>query len=91
MGLFIDRDGIPLAVSIHPGNTNEQVTMKPLEKKPIQDFAMSKFVVCTVSKMPFNLEIMQKFIALLPLKSNTLSICFFNSKKIIPIQQQNRM
>ncbi|MEG0923471.1 MAG: hypothetical protein RR313_02990 [Anaerovoracaceae bacterium] len=33
MGLFIDKDGVPLAVTINPGNTNEQVTMKPLEKK----------------------------------------------------------
>ena len=31
MGLFMDGDGIPLAFSIHPGNTNEQVTLKPLE------------------------------------------------------------
>lgn len=47
MGLFIDNDGIPLTMSIHPGNTNEQVTLKPLEKKLLQDFEMSKFVVCT--------------------------------------------
>lgn len=47
MGLFIDKDGIPLTVSIHPGNTNEQVTMRPLEKKLLQDFQLSKFVVCT--------------------------------------------
>lgn len=47
MGLFIDHDGIPLAFSIHPGNTNEQVTLRPLEKKLLSDFGMSKFVVCT--------------------------------------------
>lgn len=47
MGLFIDKDGIPLTVSIHPGNTNEQVTMRPLEKKLLQDFELSQFVVCT--------------------------------------------
>lgn len=47
MGLFIDYDGIPLAFSIHPGNTNEQVTLRPLEKKLLSDFGMSKFVVCT--------------------------------------------
>ena len=47
MGLFIDRDGIPLAVSIHPGNTNEQKTLKPLEEKLIRDYSMSKFIVCT--------------------------------------------
>lgn len=47
MGLFIDSDGIPLAVCIHPGNTNEQVTLKPLEEKLLSDYHMSKFIVCT--------------------------------------------
>lgn len=47
MGLFIDRDGIPLAVSIHPGNTNEQRTLKPLEQKLLRDYSLSKFIVCT--------------------------------------------
>lgn len=47
MGLFMDGDGIPLAFSIHSGNTNEQQTLKPLEKKILKDFSLSKFVVCT--------------------------------------------
>ena len=47
MGLFMDGDGIPLAFSIHKGNTNEQATLKPLEKKILDDFNLSKFVVCT--------------------------------------------
>ncbi len=47
MGLFLDGDGIPLAFSIFPGNTNEQITLKPLEKKIINDFKHSKFIVCT--------------------------------------------
>ena len=47
MGLFIDSDGIPLVMCIHPGNTNEQVTLKPLEEKLLSDFHMSKFIVCT--------------------------------------------
>ena len=47
MGLFMDGDGIPLAFSINRGNTNEQLTLKPLEKKIISDFELSKFVVCT--------------------------------------------
>lgn len=47
MGLFMDGDGIPLAFSIHPGNTNEQVTLKPLERKILSDFQLSQFVVCT--------------------------------------------
>lgn len=47
MGLFMDGDGIPLAFSIHEGNTNEQQTLQPLEKKIIEDFSLAKFVVCT--------------------------------------------
>ena len=47
MGLFMDMDGIPIAFSISPGNDNEQNTMIPLEKKIIEQFDMSKFVVCT--------------------------------------------
>lgn len=47
MGLFMDSDGIPLAFCINSGNTNEQVTLKPLEEKIISDFNLSKFVVCT--------------------------------------------
>lgn len=47
MGLFMDGDGIPLAFSINKGNMNEQLTLKPLEKKIIFDFELSKFVVCT--------------------------------------------
>ncbi len=47
MGLFMDGDGIPLAFSINKGNTNEQVTLKPLEEQILSDFNLSKFVVCT--------------------------------------------
>lgn len=47
MGLFLDGNGIPLALSITKGNTNEQVTLKPLEKKILSDFGLSKFIVCT--------------------------------------------
>lgn len=47
MGLFMDADGIPLAFSMHPGNTNEQLTLTPLEKKIEKDFNHSKFIVCT--------------------------------------------
>lgn len=47
MGLFMDGNGIPLAFNINKGNTNEQGTMKPLEKKILSDFNLSKFIVCT--------------------------------------------
>ena len=54
MGLFMDGDGIPLAFSITPGNTNEQVTMKPLVKKILSDFELSRFVVCTDAGLASN-------------------------------------
>ena len=47
MGLFMDASGIPLAMSIHPGNTNEQTTLRPLEKQIIRDFELAQVVVCT--------------------------------------------
>ena len=47
MGLFMDGNGIPLAFDITSGNTNEQVTLQPLEEKIMKDFELSKFVVCT--------------------------------------------
>jgi transposase len=47
MGLFMDGDGVPLAFDIHGGKTNEQKTLKPLEKKILSDFKLSRFVVCT--------------------------------------------
>ena len=47
MGLFMDMDGIPISFSIYPGNRNEQMTMIPLEKKMLEKFDISKFVVCT--------------------------------------------
>lgn len=47
MGMFMDMDGVPLAFCINPGNTNEQVTLKPLEDKLKDNFGISKVVVCT--------------------------------------------
>lgn len=47
MGLFMDGNGLPLAFSIQKGNTNEQTTLKPLEKQIIKDFGLSKVVICT--------------------------------------------
>ncbi len=54
MGLFMDGDGIPLSFDTFPGNTNEQVTLKPLEKKIINDFDSSKFIVCTDAGLASN-------------------------------------
>ena len=47
MGLFMDGDGIPLSFEITPGNTNEQVTLKQLEQKIIDDFQLADLVICT--------------------------------------------
>ena len=46
-GLFMDGNGIPLAFCVNPGNQNEQLSLKPLEKKIISDFKISKFIICT--------------------------------------------
>ena len=47
MGLFMDGDGIPLAFSLFPGNTNEQKSLKPLEQKVLSDFDCQKFIYCS--------------------------------------------
>jgi transposase len=47
MGIFMDADGIPLAFDIFPGNQNEQLTLKPIEKKVIKDFNCSEFIFCS--------------------------------------------
>lgn len=47
IGLFIDGSGFPLAFNINPENTNEQTTLRPLEKQIMKDFELSKFLVCT--------------------------------------------
>ena len=49
MGMFMDYSGIPLAICLNRGNKNEQPTLIPLEKKLMEDFELSKFVVCTDS------------------------------------------
>lgn len=54
MGLFMDGDGFPLAFNVNSGNTNEQTTLKPLEKQIIKDFELSKFVVCTDAGLASN-------------------------------------
>lgn len=54
MGLFMDGDGIPLAFNVTAGNTNEQITLTPLEEKILEDFKLSKFIVCTDSGLASN-------------------------------------
>lgn len=47
MGLFMDGDGMPLAFSLFPGNTNEQKSLKPLEQKVLGEFGCQKFIYCS--------------------------------------------
>jgi len=47
MGLFMDAEGMPLAFCMEDGSKNEQLTMKPLEKKILKDFGLSTFCVVT--------------------------------------------
>lgn len=53
MGLFMDADGLPFALNINPGNTNETKTMIPSEEKFLSDFNMEgkNIVVCTDAAM----------------------------------------
>ena len=47
LGLFLDGNGIPLAFTVFPGNESEQPSLRPLETKILQDFGMTRFIVCT--------------------------------------------
>ena len=46
MGLFIDQRGIPITMSLHPGNTSEQLTAVPLEKEVQKMIDGAKFIYC---------------------------------------------
>lgn len=46
MGLFMDRNGIPISMCLHPGNTSEQLTAVPLEKEILKMTEGSKFIYC---------------------------------------------
>ena len=49
MGLFMDGDGIPLAMNIFPGNENETKHLLPTENKIVNQFKLpdSKIILCT--------------------------------------------
>lgn len=47
MGLFVDREGFPLAMCVEPGNTAEALTLKPMEEMLQEKFGLSKMIVCT--------------------------------------------
>lgn len=47
MGLFVDKNGIPISYCIHHGSNNEQNTVIPLEKMMIEKYNQSKFIYCS--------------------------------------------
>lgn len=53
MGLFMDADGLPIAMNINPGNTSETKTMLPTEKKILNSFDLKgkNIIVCTDAAM----------------------------------------
>ena len=74
MGMFMDANGVPLAFSVFPGNSSEQPSMIPLEKKILNDFDIDKMVVCTdaglgsIENRRFNDRFSRSFITVQSLK-----------------------
>ena len=49
MGLFMDADGLPIALNINPGNTSEQKTLIGTETKIVNNFSLKgkNIIICT--------------------------------------------
>ena len=45
MGLFMDDDGIPIAIESFPGNTLDHLTLQPAMKKTIDYMDFSRFIL----------------------------------------------
>lgn len=75
MGMFMDADGLPLAFNINPGNTNEQKTLRPLEKMIGERMDIEEFIMCTDaglssgSNRVYNDTDKRKFITVQPVKT----------------------
>ena len=86
MGLFIDRNGIPISMCLHPGNTSEQLTAVPLEEEILKMTKGAKFIYCADAGLgsynirKFNSMGGQAFIVTQSVKklSDTLKISVFN-------------
>lgn len=86
MGLFMDRNGIPITMCLHPGNTNEQLTAIPLEQEVTKMIEQAKFIYCADAGLgsynirKFNSMGGRAFIVTQSLKklSNTLKEAVFN-------------
>ncbi len=53
MGLFMDGNGLPIAMNIFPGNENETKHLIPLQEKIAKDYELtdSKTIICTDAAM----------------------------------------
>ena len=53
MGLFMDGNGLPIAMNIYPGNENETRHLIPLQKKMENDFELinKQTIICTDAAM----------------------------------------
>ena len=53
MGLFMDGNGLPIAMNIFPGNNNETQKLIPLQEKIVKDFDLEnkKTIICTDAAM----------------------------------------
>ena len=53
MGLFMDGNGLPIAMNIFPGNNSETQKLIPLQEKIIKDFDLEnkKTIICTDAAM----------------------------------------
>ncbi len=53
MGLFMDGNGLPIAMNIFPGSDNESTTLIPLQEKIANDYNLTnkKTIICTDAAM----------------------------------------
>ncbi len=53
MGLFMDGNGLPIAMNIFPGSDNESTTLIPLQEKIASDYNLTnkKTIICTDAAM----------------------------------------
>lgn len=45
MGLLMDKDGIPLAYDVFPGNESEKLTLRPITKRVKRDYEIDRTIV----------------------------------------------
>lgn len=53
MGLFMDGNGLPIAMNIYPGNENETKQLIPLQEKIVKEYDLEdkKTIICTDAAM----------------------------------------